>query len=123
MKQVGGARTEEARFIHLKSTADTIHDIFVEWDIGKDKLGAATTTMVYNPEQFLSSVFLEKPDIKTNAQFVLVTLPIVEAGERANAPITDIASVGQFRKSSYSSNLADVHVTCTLDVLLLNMLS
>ncbi|KAF8877009.1 hypothetical protein CPB85DRAFT_1443711 [Mucidula mucida] len=93
LETVGGARTEEARFTHLKSTADTIHGICVEWDIGKDKLGAATTRMVCNPEQSLSSAFLEKPDIKTNAQFVLVTLPIVEAGERANTPITDIASV------------------------------
>ncbi|KAF8912476.1 hypothetical protein CPB85DRAFT_1252581 [Mucidula mucida] len=110
LKQVGGARTEEARFTHLKSTADTIYGICVEWDISKDKLGAATTRMVYNPEQSLSSAFLEKPDIKTNAQFVLVTLPIVKAGERVNAPITDIASVRQFRKSSYSSDLADIEV-------------
>ncbi len=121
LKQVGGARTEEARFTYLKSIADVIHDVCVDWDAGKDKLGAAIARMVYNPEQSMSSAFLEKSDIKTNTQFVLVSSSTSKArGQRANVPITDISSVGRFRKSEVYQ---DVRIMLTLIVLVLIMLS
>ncbi|KAF8912477.1 hypothetical protein CPB85DRAFT_1252582 [Mucidula mucida] len=87
-----------------------IHDVCVDWDAGEDKLGAAIARMVYNPEQSMSSAFLEKSDIKTNTQFVLVSSSTSKArGQRANVPIADISSVGRFRKSEVY-HLADTGI-------------
>ncbi|KAF8998342.1 hypothetical protein BDZ89DRAFT_1148130 [Hymenopellis radicata] len=92
------AMTEDARFAHLQSIADKIHEICLSWDAGKDKLGGATARMISNPGRTMNSALLEKP-VETNAQFVLVSSLTGEGGRRDDAPLEDISSVARFRKS------------------------
>ncbi|KAF8875552.1 hypothetical protein CPB85DRAFT_1444032 [Mucidula mucida] len=74
----------------VKTRMDTIHDICLEWDKGKGKLGEATARMKYDSSRVLCCDYLDKSSIKTNAQFVLVD-------SSANAG-SDLTSVGRCRK-------------------------
>ncbi len=107
-----GTKSEDMTFAELRPIADKIHDICLEWDKGKGKLGEATARMKYDSSRVLCCDYLDKSSIKTNAQFVLVDSSANAGCRGAQAPLADLTSVGRCRK--FHTLRAEVYYSLTL---------
>ncbi|KAF9034227.1 hypothetical protein BDZ89DRAFT_1130774 [Hymenopellis radicata] len=90
-------RLEDETFAHLQPIADEIHDLCLQWDKDKGKLGKATARMKYDSSRPMCCEYLDEDRLKTNAYFFLVESSTTGVyGDRA--PLVDLTSVGRFRK-------------------------